>query len=194
MEKKAHNLSDETYLRIYRMMKRGIEAPRISSTLQLPLPLVREVLARFRRESTAGKPSPQPSQTARGSAEQHAHPATDEEELYIHIRYEHRYPVMELSGAATARHTDEISQHLDTLCATKYRAIAVAMDHVTTIDPAVLETIKTYAEQCRQRHVFFALCGTSLEVERVIERTGFDQHVRVFGTRMTFEERAFRSG
>ncbi len=183
MQKKPQHLSDETYLRIYRMMKRGVEAPRIASTLRLPLGVVREVVARFRRDAPTKKIRI-PSSQQEGAAPQ---------ELYLHIHYEHRYPVLEMSGRATDAHIDEISQQLETLCETNYRAIAVSLDQVKHITPAVLELMKKYAKQCKQRQVYFALCGTSIEVEKVIQAQKFDEEVAVFGTRMAFEERAFRS-
>ena len=182
MAQKPAALSEEMYIRIFRLVKRGIDVVRIASTVQLPIETVQHIVTRINNSSGGGESGDT------GISQTPAHESDEEQFLDIYLAPQHNYVIIEMSGSLINYHEEKIVEKFRHILQSKWKAVAIRLSDVREIDAAAVELLLQYKREFSAKGYYMALLDPSPVVDRHITETGLDEQIPVFGTEIAFSE------
>ncbi len=182
---KQHDISEEIYHRIYRLIKRGLNPHTIAATLHLPLRTVLSMMNRLeRKELFENRPE--------GSGGDDAHHSTaDQEFLDIYFYPKTRYAILDLVGALSDTYVELLRTEIEKVLASSWKAVAIRMSDVSSISAGAGEILLSSKEKFSALGRYFALLDPSPQVEAILTDNKIETVIPVFGTERAFEDAAF---
>jgi anti-anti-sigma regulatory factor len=179
------SISQEMYARIYRLYKRNINIHNIASTLNIPLRTVQSVVSRIDNisEETTSDPTE--------STEQELHNSHTGGFLDIYLYQKTRYTIIQFVGDLTSSYIENIEREMVKALKSNWKAVALRMSDVDTLDNVVSELIMAYHKQFSTVSKFFALLDPSPKIEPLLKKFDIEGKIPVFGTERAFEDTAF---
>jgi anti-anti-sigma regulatory factor len=180
-----HNeVSDEIYHRIYRLIKRRINAHTIAATLHLPVRTVLSVINRLEKKDTA-------TQLPQATSEQNNESPDNNEYLDIYFYPKTRYAILDLVGALSERYIDQLKIEVDKVIQSSWKAVAIRMNDVyLLVEPAASQLLSAY-EKYTTLGRYLALLDPSPSIEQDLLKYNLEPTIPIFGTERAFEEAAF---
>ncbi|MBN1756973.1 MAG: anti-sigma factor antagonist [Chitinispirillaceae bacterium] len=181
----AKEISEEIYHRIYRLIKRRVNAHTIAATLHLPVRTVLGVISRLER-----------SESSNGSINQQQGTAGDDasaENNYLDIYFypKTRYAILDLVGVLSEEHTPLLKTEIQKVIATSWKAIAIRMSHVQVLCDEAAQIILSSKEDFTAMGRYMGILDPAPAIEQTLAATHLEDTIPIFGTERAFEDAAF---
>ena len=182
----SKEVSEEIYHRIYRLIKRRVNAHTIAATLHLPVRTVLGVINRLERaESTASDQAEESSVSKEGTA-----PA-DTDYLDIYFYPKTRYAILDLVGALSDNNAGLLKTELEKVFATSWKALAIRMSNVQQVSTAAIDVLLAGREEFLKLGRFIGLLDPASSIELTLASSNIESAIPIFGTERAFEDAAF---
>ena len=181
----SKELSEEIYHRIYRLIKRRVNAHTIAATLHLPVRTVLGVISRLERsESSNGSINQQ-----QGTAGDDASAENDYLDIYFYPKT--RYAILDLVGVLSEQHTPLLKTEIQKVIATSWKAVAIRMSHVQVLCDEAAEIILSSKEDFTAMGRYMGILDPAPAIEQTLAATHLEDTIPIFGTERAFEDAAF---
>lgn len=188
MKKKYKDISINLYHRIYRLAVRKIPSDQIAVTLNLPIYIVKNVVANFKIRAQGNK-SPKPEKIVIET------PSFSDEKSYLDIYLLHRlrFLIVDLNGMIVEHCNSILQFELNKLLKSDIKAIALLMVNVKSIDEVGLDTILSFHKSFINKGRYTAILDPSIEIESFIIKNELEKNMDIFGTEKAFEDTALKT-
>ncbi len=183
MANKQPELSEEMYKRIYRLIKRQIDPRIIANTLNIPLRTIEAISTRLEKNLT--------NDYANEQLFNNGSRAADNGFLDIYVYPKTRYAIIQLVGTLITDHLESFSKELDKAHNSSFKAFAIRMSDVTSIDETAGKLLLSLYEKVQSFHRFMAILDPSPDIDKLLIQFHIDSTIPVFGTERAFEDAAF---
>lgn len=177
-----NEISEEMYRRLYRLLKRKIPPESIAGTLNIPLRTVHRIIDRINITL---------NDDPKANAEKNTKPE-QKNYLDIYVFSKTRYSVIQLVGTLTEPYLKQLENELEKAFLSQWKAIAIEMSDILSIDKVCCELILTYNQKFTENEKFLAILDPSQAIEPHLLEFGLENVMPVFGTELAFEENAFK--
>ena len=178
------DLSDEIYHRLYRLTKRHVDPKVIANTLHLPLKTVNNLITRI------NTPDPSPGmEIAENGVKENSVPEIGFLDVYYYQKT--RFALIKLVGTLNEENSDILNKELQKVLGSFYKAAAIKMSDVVSMDEAASRNLLDYNEIFQKDSKFLAILDPSKAIEPQLLEFQLEGAIPIFGTERAFEEAAF---
>ncbi|NLG19171.1 MAG: hypothetical protein GX556_17750 [Fibrobacter sp.] len=178
------DLSDEIYHRLYRLIKRQVDPKIIATTLHLPLKTVLNLITRIKAPDTfLGMEIAETSTKEK--------PVSEIGFLDVYYYQKTRFALIKLIGTLNEENSDILNKELEKGLGSFFRATAIKMSEVVSIDEAASRNLLNYNETFQKNKKFLAILDPSKAIEPQLLEFQLEGTIPIFGTERAFEEAAF---
>ena len=178
------DVSEEIYHRIYRLIKRRVNAHTIAATLHLPLRTVHGVINRLEKMD----PSSEQANISNKNSEK---PSDTNEYLDIYFYPKTRYAILDLVGALSDQYTEQLKTEFDKVLKSSWKAVAIRMSDVYSLSEAASGEILSASKKFVALGRYMAILDPSTTIEPAITHFKLETAIPIFGTERAFEDAAF---
>jgi anti-anti-sigma regulatory factor len=167
------------YVRIYKLYLRQVPIQQISTTTNIPIKTIKDVIARFESKGTVKDES---------EIEKIAEPFFD----YI-VDKHHKYVVIELSGMLAEQFSDKIKEALKEALQIPGQILAIKLESIAEVEDSAMKILVDFKNKVNNSGKSVVFLSPSNPVEEYIEKNHIEKDTKVFGTQSAFEEYTFKS-
>lgn len=182
---KEKNIPVDIYHRIYRMGVRNIPVGQIAYTLELPIKVVKNIVAQlfpiFKGLSNNKKEKPPK-----------IHNSVKQSYLDIYILQRLRFSIFDLYGMITDTHLNGLQEEFKRMLNSNSKIIAIRMSNVKAINETGLSIILSFKKDFSTKGRYTAILDPSKEIESFIIEKEVEKEIHIFGTEKAFEEYALK--
>lgn len=186
MINKKKELSIDIYHRIYRLAVKKASAEQIAYTLNLPVPIVRNVIRHFNGYSKKAKEIKKEPTIQFDINDQKPY-------LDIYVLSRLKFSILDLNGMVVENHCTILQIEFDKMLKSDLKAVALLMSNVKDIDEAGLTTILSFHRTYLTKGRYTAILDPAPKIEEVFIQKGIEQNIDIFGTEKAFEDKALKT-
>jgi anti-anti-sigma regulatory factor len=186
MINKKKDLSIDIYHRIYRLVVKRATPEQIAYTLNLPVPIVRNVVRHFNGYSKKAKEIKK------------EHPIQfeiDDQKSYldIYILSRLKFSILDLNGMIVENHCTVLQIEFDKILKSDLKAVALLMSNVKDIDETGLATILSFHKVYLKKGRYTAILDPAPKIEEFFIQKEIEQNIDIYGTEKAFEDKALKT-